>query len=186
MDFLPIGIEAREYSWGRGLNDETIKKFNLGQSKHWLTIPCFENWKLRGIKFRNLNPKDDLRFISMKGGLQGLFNFDSIAYKTGAVFVVKGEIPAMLLDQMGYLACAPTGGEGGWREDWRTALALCDPIVVGDNDLPGRKLGEVRATLLGARLVFPPENWKDIDSWILDEPEKARAQMEAWKSVPAP
>jgi hypothetical protein len=180
IDFTPPGVEAREYAHGRGLSDATIKKFNLGQSDHWLTIPCFEDYKLTGIKMRNLKP-GGLRYMSLRGSKQGLFNFDAVAYSTGVVIVVKGEIPAMLLDQMGYLACAPTGGEGGWREDWRTALALCTPIVVGDNDVAGRVLGERRAALLGARLVFPPESYKDIDAFILAEPERAKAALEEWK-----
>jgi hypothetical protein len=51
----------------------------------------------------------------MEGSRLGLFNYDKVYLSTGTVFVVKGEIPAMLLQQLGYAACAPTAGEGSYK-----------------------------------------------------------------------
>jgi hypothetical protein len=181
-DFLPPGIEAIEYAASRGLNTDTMRKFRIGQSKNSMTIPCFEDHKLTGIKLRNLRPCDKrYRYFSLEGSHQGLFNFDAVYLTQEPVLIVKAEIPVMLLDQYGILACAPTGGEGGWREPWRTALALSpNRIVVGDNDEPGRKLGERRAAFLAADLKFPPEIYKDVDDWVLAEPQNALKTIREW------
>lgn len=182
--FLPIGEDGRAYANSRGLDDTTIDKFRLGQSGKWLSFPCFEEQRLRGIKLRSIDPNDkgDERFRAVKGGRQGLYLIDACQYFTGTVFIVKGEIPALLLCQMGYRAVAPTGGEGGWTDNWRTFLALANKIVIGDNDVPGRIMAPKRAALMAADLVYPPEQYKDLDEWILASPEEARKQLDRWAS----
>lgn len=170
LDFLPPGPEVVEYARSRGLTPETLKKFHIGQSTHWMTIPSFEDNRLVGLKMRNLET-EGLRFMALKGSHQALFNYDAIFLKTRPVLMVKGEIPAMLLDQLGFLACAPTGGEGGWREHWRVALALSKVTVVGDNDPTGIEMAHKRAALLNGEVRFPPPEYKDIDEWILADPK---------------
>jgi hypothetical protein len=179
--FLPPHQEAIDYAHARGLNDMSILKFNLGQSKHHITIPTFHDGRLMGIKLRNTQKCDiKHRFYSFEGSRQGLFNFDKVNLIQKHVFIVKGEIPAMLLDQMGYNATAPTGGEGGWNESWRTSLALAPKTLIGDNDDTGYKLGPARAAFFAARLVYPPKIYKDIDQFCLAEPEAAKAQLDQW------
>lgn len=179
FDMLPISCEAREYAHKRGLNDGTILKFNLGSRRKYMSMPCFEEGRLIGVKMRRIVTGEP-RFFNLEGSLQGLFNFDRVAYSTGTTFIVKGEIPCMLLDQLGFLACAPTGGEGGWDEHWRGALALSHNVIIGDNDALGRKLGEKRALILGADLVFPDPKFKDIDAWYLAEPDRCTEQLYKW------
>jgi len=183
--YLPPHVEAIQYAKRRGLNEETIVKFKLGQRGHYLTIPIFEENSLIGIKLRNLT-EVGLRFMAAKGSKGGLFNFDMVAYKADPIFVVKGEIPAMLLDQMGYLACAPTGGEGSIFEHSRDvllqALVFGKLIVIGDNDNAGQLLGKKRADMLGAKLVFPPGLYKDIDEYILAAGSSdAGRLLDSWK-----
>ena len=170
LDFVPPGPEVIEYARTRGLTPETLRKFRIGQSKLWMTIPSFEEGRLIGIKMRNTE-QTGLRFMAMKGSHQALFNFDSVFLKSEPVLLVKGEIPCMLLDQYGFLACAPTGGEGGWKENWRVALALAKVIVVGDNDETGRTMAERRASFLNGEVRYPPPEYKDIDEWILADPK---------------
>jgi hypothetical protein len=56
------------------------------------------------------------------------------------------------------------------------ALALADVVVIGDNDPDPkvreetRKLAERRAKELNGKLFFPPEQYKDVDEWIVDDP----------------
>jgi hypothetical protein len=180
LDFLPPQKAAIEYAAKRGLTRDTMDKFRVGQKDHWMTIPAFQHRRLKGIKMRNMEEGEEPRFIQLKGSRQALFNLDAIELTTQHVFMAKAEIPCMLLDQLGFLACAPTGGEGGWDQEWRTALALSKLTIIGDNDLPGHKLGQRRADLLNAKLVFPPDPFKDIDEYYLAEPEKALAQLKEW------
>jgi DNA primase len=179
--FLPAGPEVIQYAATRGLTDTTMWKFKLGSWRQFMTMPNFEEGKLVGIKLRRIEPGEP-RFFSLKGSKQGLFNYDAVEFNTGVVLIVKGEIPCMLLDQMGYTACAPTGGEGSWRlvERWKVALALAKKIVIGDNDDAGRKLGLRRSELLGGKLVFPPEHFKDIDAFILADKDAAVETINSW------
>jgi len=178
-EYLPIGPDALAYARSRGLNQATVEKFRLGQKENFLVIPSFEEGRLQGIKLRNVLP-GTFRYMSMDGSRQSLFNCDTVAYSTLPVFIVKAEIPCMLLHQEGYLACAPTGGEGGWTERWRSYLALSSNIVVGDNDGPGRALAPKRAALFGAKLVYPPDPHKDVDEWMLADHAGFKTQMDQW------
>ena len=182
-DFLPPGEEVIEYASRRGLTTETMRIFKIGQCGKSMSIPCFMEGKLKGIKMRRMDGTGKLRYWALKGSAQGLFNFDNVSFKQEPVLLVKAEIPCMLMHQEGFLACAPTGGEGsgsGWNETWRTALAFARVIVVGDNDEPGYKLGLNRAVVMNGRLVFPPGPYKDVDQWWLADPAGARAQITQW------
>lgn len=180
-DYLPVGDEVITYAATRGISEETLKNFRIGQNDNWMTMPAFENRRLVGIKMRNIHPGKN-RFIQLAGSHQALFNYDQVNLTSQSVLVVKGEIPCMLLSQNGILACAPTGGEGGggWRKDWQTALALANVVVVGDNDEPGRKFAPLRAASLHGTVRFPPEKYQDIDKWILADQEKAIAEINRW------
>jgi hypothetical protein len=185
--FLPIGGEALQYAEKRGLVLATLEKFRIGSSGHYLTMPCFEEGILRGIKMRNIWESADKkhRFFQLEGSRLGLFNFDAVYLKRGLTWIVKGEIPVMIMDQVGFpQTCAPTGGEGGGKTagfNWNTALALAAKIVIGDNDGPGGELARNRAILFGAELFFPPDSFKDLDEWILADPSHATQQLKAWE-----
>jgi hypothetical protein len=78
------------------------------------------------------------------------------------VAVVKGEIAAMMLDQVGVLACAPSSGENDTAEEFKSVLGFSKKLVViGDNDPAPetrRKMqaaAKRRADALGAELEFP-------------------------------
>ena len=178
--YLPISEDAKWYALMRGISGETIKKFKLGSKGDWLSMPYFEDQTLVGIKLRNLNPRNDKdRFQAAKGSRQGLFNFDAVACKTGKIFVSKGEIPCMIIDQLGYPVCAPTCGEGGWR-DWPAMLSMSETIVIGDNDINGRRMGQIRADILKAKLVFPPDPFKDWDEIYVKDKELSLDLLRQW------
>jgi len=179
--FVPPGIEAVEYAKSRGLDDDSILRFNLGQCGKYLSMPCFQDGNLHGVKMRRISG-GGLRFWGVKGSRLGLFNYDHVAYRTGTILIVKGEIPAMILDQLGYLACAPTGGEGSKAEidAWKTALCLAKKrVVIGDNDATGYKYGQERASLLDASLAFPTSDVKDWDEWYRLDPDQAVKMIES-------
>lgn len=177
-NYLPINDEGRQYAHERGLSDETIEHFHLGADNNYLTIPTFHNGILMTLKKRSIRGAE-LRFICETGSKMALFNHDEVAYTTGAIFYVKAEIPAMLLHQLGYRACAPSTGETSWNPSWKTLLAFADIIVVGDNDEPGVAAAEQRARDLNAQLRYPPPGY-DLDSWILAEPIEAISTLEEW------
>jgi DNA primase len=170
--YLPIGSTAREYAHQRGLTDETIERFRVGQDRMYMTIPSFRDGRLRGIKKRNCTDRG-LRYVNESGSRGDLFNVDEVRFFSGHVFIVKGEIPAMLLSQEGFKAVAPTGGEGSWDERWKLDLGLARLTLIGDNDEFGKQAGYERSLGFGAALAFPPSEFKDVDMYMLARPEEA-------------
>jgi len=173
-----LSPEVIRYGERRGLLEGTLRSFHIG-SKHetgpertYMAIPTFKDRQLIGIKLRNIG--EGPRYRAVKGSRSGLFNYDQVAYVQDRVYVVKGEIAALVLIQNGLLSCAPTGGESmKLNKRYQTALALADVVVIGDNDRDPevRKqttaLAEERAETLHAKLIFPPEEYKDVDEWVL-------------------
>lgn len=143
-----------------------------------MAIPVFENTILKAIKFRSTAAHPKMRYWCEEGSQEALFNHDAVAYTDKPVLIVKGEIPVMLLDQYDLLACCTTVGEEKSNiGKWVHLFAFCPKIVVvTDNDLDPevRKRivakAEERAKALKAELKAPPEKYKDIDLWILDDP----------------
>jgi hypothetical protein len=173
-DYTPPGEEVIQYARTRGLHPETLERFRVGQNGNALTIPAFENSVLKAIKLRSLTEK---RYWSEPGSVKALFNHDRVYMTQEPVLVVKGEIPVMLLDQYGLTACASTVGERSHMTTWAPTLAFAEKvIVVGDNDRDPEIRAEIvaatrfRAQELNGELRFPPEEYKDIDEWILDDP----------------
>jgi hypothetical protein len=185
--FLPPGPEVIAYAASRGLTEETLKKFKVGQYEHFMTMPCFEDNVLKGIKMRNIHPDcpKEKRFWQLEGSRLGLYNFDGIYLESDPVFIVKGEIPCMLMTQIGFpFTCAPTGGEGSGRKEiqrWTEALVFSNKVVIGDNDGPGKALALKRGLLFGCDVQFPPPKYKDLDEWILADLEGARHQLHEWE-----
>jgi len=171
---------AKAYAHSRGLTDESIEKFQIGQDRNYMTMPYFRDGSLRGIKKRNCRTcSTGLRYITETGSRGDLFNIDAVQYSNGHCFLIKAELPTILLDQWGFQAVAPTGGEGSWDDRWRTDLGLSRLTIIGDNDRFGRKLAVSRATKFGARLEYPPREYKDVDEYMLARPEEALSWLQA-------
>jgi len=185
--YTPPSERVIAYGISRGLTLETLQKFKIGEKRGAMAIPVFENAILKAIKFRSTARNPKVRYWSEEGSVVALFNHDAVALSDDPILVVKGEIPAMLLDQLGFKACAPTAGEG--RSDmsqWAHLFSFSKKVVVvGDND-PDPKVREkivaatkIRAEQLHAELRFPAEQWKDIDAWLLAEPAAIQV-VRAW------
>jgi len=184
-EFVPPGKETIEYAASRGLTEETLKRFKIGQYKRQaMTIPIFHAGRLQGIKCRNFHAAP-LRYWAIEGSQKGLFGYDEVFFTDQPVFIVKGEIAAMYLLQLGFRACAPTGGEGSYVNEYLHALAFSKNIVIGDNDPDPNtrekmaKYAYQRSVLFSGILRFPPEEFKDIDEWLLDRPEDI-AVLQQW------
>jgi hypothetical protein len=185
--FLPPGPQVLAYAAKRGLTPETVEKFKLGQYKDFLAIPALEEGTLKGVKFRNTG--SGMRYWSARGSVTALFNYDDVAYKDDPLLIMKGEIPVMLADQLGFSACCSTGGEGADMSKYSSTLAFsARRVVVGDNDQDEKtrreivRLTNLRAKALHAEVRFPPEVYKDWDEWLLNEPDECLAVTYEWIS----
>lgn len=166
-----------EYAKGRGLTLETLRKWGIKSKAGAMAIPVFHFGTLVALKYRATWPEPRLRYWSEPGSKRGLFGYSQVYMADKPVAVVKGEIAAMVLEQFGILACAPTSGEDNTAEEFKQALSFSKKLVViGDNDPAPetrRKMqaaAKKRAEALGAELKFPPDQYKDVDEWVLKEP----------------
>jgi len=188
QQFTPPGVVARNYAHARGLTDATIEKFHLGEDDGYLTIPCFQDGLLWGIKKRHCTDAGrGLRFYQVDGSRGGLFNHDAVVDQPEPVLIVNGEIAAMILDQAGFLACAHTGGEHADFSAYVEKLIFAEKIViVADNDpapTTAEKISKKafsRAGLLHADVRRPPAGVKDVDQWILASGQAAVEEIRSW------
>ena len=192
QDTLPPTQRVIDYAFTRGITMTEIIKFKIGALREWatkipfeisdpekwMTIPTFHMSDLIGIKLRNTDHWG-LRYMALKGSRKGLFNYNAVYLTDQPVLLVKGEIAAIVADRFGFLACAPTGGEGSNVKETRTALALAKIIVVGDNDEVGITAANNRAMLFNGLIKFPPLLFKDIDQYLLEDPTSV-AQVNQW------
>jgi hypothetical protein len=183
-NYLPAGDVVREYALGRGITEEVFDRFLLGEAifynSLYMTIPAFHDGVLQAVKLRKVSGSSSLRYMAIDGSRSALFNWDGVKNHTGTVFFVKGEIAALVLESLDYRACATTNGEAGDITPFMPALMKASQIIlISDNDDKEttrrqiRKSALRRAKLLNAQLVYPSENFKDIDEWLLAEPEAA-------------
>ncbi len=190
-EYIPPTRLVTRYAHSRGLDRSTLEKFRVGSKGDAMAIPIFEEDTLRSIKFRNIrhpgrNDPDYLRYWSEKGSVSAMLNYDAVKFTTEAFLLVKGEIPVMLLDQLGIMACCTTNGEAGSIEKWKDVLVFSEnAVVVGDNDRDPQvrehmqKCAYGRAKQINGTVRFPPPEYKDIDEWILAD-ANALSVIESW------
>jgi hypothetical protein len=197
LDFLPYQEAVKEYAASRGINEDTLQRFKVGQrGGRWMAIPAFEDGVLRAIKYRNVFQRTydkcdpgTWRFWSEPGSRNTLLGLEEVEGQKKPILFLKGEIPYLYFRQRGYACVAPTCGEGSRIDEWALRLKHASKIVVvGDND-PNpdvdRKMkafAQQRAELLGGILRFPPLWYKDIDEWCQAD-RSAFTVIDSWLEV---
>lgn len=162
---MSMPASRRGYWHTRGLEDETIAKFMLGWDGIRYTIPIVYRGVCYAVKRRQSDIDDGLpgKYVMAKGSHVGLFNADILTTpfsRNLPLFIVEGEIEAMLMTQLGLQAVSSTGGAATFREHWSHFLAHVPRIVVMyDNDEPGQTGAlKVRTMIRRARIWnWPPE-----------------------------
>lgn len=155
----------RNYWYSRGLNDRSIDEFFLGWDGKRYTIPALYRLQPFGVKRRQSEIDDGItaKYTQVAGGIVGIFNSDALLSARRCI-ICEGEIDAMLLSQLGYVAVTSTGGAGTWKSEWaRHFTHIPEIIILFDNDEAGRN-GErlVRASMRRAEIVHLPDAVKDV------------------------
>jgi hypothetical protein len=190
------GSRAREWLQGRGLNDDTLRRWHVGylrgKATEWrniaglsvpcgVIIPCEIGGSIWYLKARRASGEP--KYMQVKGGkANALYGADTLRGQSVAV-ICEGEFDAMLLHQeAGDLVGVATLGSASGRLDLRTWGAYLLPIarllVSYDLDDSGdhgaQHLTELTAR---ARLIRVPMGDKDVtDAW------KAGANLRQWIS----
>lgn len=179
-----MGSRALVYLRGRGLQDETIKRFHLGfnlqgrkiDGKFWLdhgiTIPGLIHGELWYLKVRR--PQGDPKYRCMTGSSPAaIYNADALAGASMALFC-EGEFDCMIASQeFGDILPAVTLGSSDNMPDLATwgpyLLPLRLLMTTYDSDEAGEKGAAALHALVGerSRPAPLPEGAKDINDYYL-------------------
>ncbi|MDH2052549.1 toprim domain-containing protein [Achromobacter marplatensis] len=145
---------VREWLLGRGLTEETIAAFRIGEQerggKSYAVFPYLRDGELVNAKRRNPDDKKDMR---QEGGAEPcLFGWHLIDLKARRVAIFEGEIDAMTGHQMGIPSLSVNAGAGNhqWIEnDWERLQQFSDIVLCYDNDEAGKRGAREVAQRLG-------------------------------------
>lgn len=135
---------VKEWLNSRGLTDETIAAFKIGEQvngqKAYAVFPYLRDGVLVNAKYRNPADKKDMR---QEGGAEPcLFGWHLIDPKARTVAICEGEIDAMTMHQCGVPALSVNAGAGNhqWIEnDWARLDRFSEILVCFDDDEAGKK-----------------------------------------------
>ncbi|GIW66100.1 MAG: hypothetical protein KatS3mg094_619 [Candidatus Parcubacteria bacterium] len=146
-----LSEDLLEWLKNRGLTEETIARFGLTcfedkNSNRWLGIPIFnESGKIVNFKIRRDPIKEDPNLVKYKwlkaGTKQTLFPINCIDYENEELYLVEGELDAILLHQEGYNSLTNTGGGTTlWKDEWIEIVKRFKKIyLIPDRDESGEK-----------------------------------------------
>jgi len=166
-------MTAEEYLKEHGINEETIKTFELSWDENHLNIPIRD--KEGGqlfTKSRNLNygpGSEEPKYKNSQGSHATLFNYYAVA-ESEKIIITEGEVDAMKLYQEGLSAISSTGGAGTFPEDFVFQLKDKEIWVCFDNDPAGRKgIDSILEKLPNAKIILLPDNIKDVCDYFQDK-----------------
>ena len=169
---------VKEWLNGRGITDETIEAFRIGEQlqagKAYAVFPYLRDGELVNAKYRNVAEKKDMR--QEAGAEPCLFGWHLIDPKARTVCITEGEIDAMTLHQLGFPALSVNAGAGNqqWIEgDWERLERFSTITICYDNDEAGLKgIKEVIQRLGADRCRVCSLGAKDANQWLLDGAER--------------
>ncbi len=166
---------VREWLNGRGIRDETIAEFKVGEQERgegaaYAVFPFMRDGEVVNVKYRNPDDKRDMR--QEKGAEPCLFGWHLIDPKQRRIVICEGEIDAMTVHQVGLPALSVNQGAGNhqWIEsDWERLERFSDILVCFDNDEAGDKGAvEVMKRLGLERCRRMRVGAKDANQWLQD------------------
>ncbi|WP_439684844.1 DNA primase [Cupriavidus oxalaticus] len=200
---------AREWLLSRGLTDETISAFKIGEQerngKTYCLFPYLRDGELVNAKYRNVADKKDMR---QEGGAEPcLFGWHLIEPNTRTVAICEGEIDAMTLHQTGIAALSVNAGAGNhqWIDsDWARLERFSEILLCYDQDEAGQKGVREVANRLGIDRckVVRFDSAKDANEYLQSgasgedfehcvraaqtfDPEELRSLSDFWDGVKA-
>lgn len=165
--------EVKEWLNSRGLTDDTIAAFKIGEQlvggKAFAVFPYLRDGELVNAKYRNVADKKDMR---QEGGAEPcLYGWHLIDPRCRKVAICEGEIDAMTLHQVGIAALSVNAGAGNhqWIEsDWERLNRFSEILVCFDNDEAGQKgAAEVVRRLGMDRCKVVKFGAKDANEWLM-------------------
>lgn len=136
-NLFSMGKDLIEYLKGRGISEETIRKYKLGYTGDGIAYPVFIYGQICDVRTYMPNEKPKMR--SRKGASPLLFPFDVWRKDERPTLLVAGENDCLLARQLGFNALTVTGGEGTFPKMFLSMFKGKTVYVCYDCDNAGRK-----------------------------------------------
>jgi len=151
----------------KGINAETVIKYQLGWDKTRVTIPIYDTTH-DVVNIRKWSPTKHKFKIINQTGFGGARLYPIAALDHSTIIITEGELKALLLQQLGFSnALAPTGGAGTWQKDWNHLFKGKIVYIMYDIDKAGKAGAQRVASALhsvatSVRIVNLPMNIKEF------------------------
>ena len=180
------GGRSDPYFTGRGLSDETVRRFGLVVENGYAVLPVFAEGVCRSVCRRAIDPAVEPRYQNSRGAMQ-LWNSAAIDRAAGeALFVTEGIFDALSLEELGFPAVALCGAANTGRLMQALDAREEKPervILAGDSDAAGQGMNEKLREQLTARgiacaVLALPEGCKDVNEALIKDREELKAICE--------
>lgn len=183
------GGRSDPYFTGRGLSDETVRRFGLVVENGYAVLPVFVDGVCRSVCRRAIDPAVEPRYQNSRGAMQ-LWNSAAMERAAGkALFVTEGIFDALSLEELGFPAVALCGaantGKLVQKIDEYVPVAWPERVILaGDSDAAGQGMNEKLRELLTARgiacaVLALPEVCKDVNEALVQNRDALQAACEA-------
>ena len=174
------------YFTGRGLSDETVRRFGLVVENGYAVLPVFVDGVCRSVCRRAIDPAVEQRYQNSRGAMQ-LWNGAAMERTAGkALFVTEGIFDALSLEELGFPAVALCGAANTGRLMQALDAREAKPervILAGDSDAAGQGMnGKLREQLtargIACEVLALPDGCKDVNEALIKDREELKAICE--------
>ena len=177
------------YFTGRGLSDETVRRFGLVVENGYAVLPVFVDGVCRSVCRRAIDPAVEPRYRNSRGAMQ-LWNSAAMERAAGeALFVAEGIFDALSLEELGFPAVALCGaantGKLVQKIDEYVPVAWPERVILaGDSDEAGQGMnGKLREHLtargIACAVLALPDGCKDVNEALVQDRDALQAACEA-------
>ena len=183
------GGRSDPYFTGRGLSNETVRRFGLVVENGYAVLPVFVDGVCRSVCRRAIDPAVEPRYQNSRGAMQ-LWNSAAMEHAAGkALFVTEGIFDALSLEELGFPAVALCGaantGKLVQKIDEYVPVAWPERVILaGDADAAGQGMNEKLREQLTARgiacaVLALPDGCKDVNEALVQNRDALQAACEA-------
>lgn len=183
------GGRSDPYFTGRGLSDETVRRFGLVVENGYAVLPVFVDGVCRSVCRRAIDPAVEPRYQNSRGAMQ-LWNSAAMERAAGkALFVTEGIFDALSLEELGFPAVALCGaantGKLVQKIDEYVPVAWPERVILaGDADAAGQGMNEKLREQLTARgiacaVLDLPDGCKDVNEALVQDRDALQAACKA-------
>ena len=179
------------YFTGRGLSDETVRRFGLVVENGYAVLPVFAEGVCRSVCRRAIDQHVEPRYKNSRGAMQ-LWNSAAMERAAGeALFVTEGIFDALSLEELGFPAVALCGAANTGRLMQALDAREAKPervILAGDSDAAGQGMnGKLREQLtargIACAVLALPDGCKDVNEALVQNRDALQAACKAAAAV---